>query len=62
MSQFTFSATFFKATTTIDGGWRITFDVNPSEADQIHQLANCKDKELQLGIVVINPDKFYNLK
>lgn len=54
----TFQAIFFKATTTVDGAWRITLDINPDYAQQILQLSNLKDMILQVGIIPLEEEGF----
>lgn len=46
-------ATLKKITTTVDGGWSITFDVPDSESMNILQLAQLRDRLLQLGAVPV---------
>jgi len=43
-----------KAATTIDGGWRITFDVSADEGRAVLQLSALRGALLQLGIVAID--------
>jgi hypothetical protein len=52
-SGVTFQAIFAKASTLIDGSWRISFDVNPDHAVQVMQTANLKDLVLQIAIVPV---------
>jgi len=47
----TFIATFGKLTTTIDGGWNITFQVSQDEAAQVLQLSEFRDTLLQVAVV-----------
>jgi len=47
----TFQAIFSKATTTVDGGWNVTFAVTQDEARAILQLAQLRDTLLQVGVV-----------
>jgi len=49
----TFLGTFFKASTLIDGGWRISFDVDSNQANKIVQLSTIKDSLLQFAIVPV---------
>lgn len=47
----TFTALFSKATTTVDGGWNVTFSVNQEEADQIMELSQLRAIMLQVAVV-----------
>lgn len=47
----TFKAFFSKATTTVDGGWRISFDLGEWEADKVSKIANTKGRSLQVAII-----------
>lgn len=47
----TLKAIFAKATTTVDGGWNLTFAVSADEAPQILQLASMRDMILQLAVL-----------
>lgn len=51
MEGITLQAIFVKATTTVDGGWRLTFDIAQNESGQIIDLAILRDQLLQLAIV-----------
>lgn len=42
---------FKKATTTVDGGWSVSFDVDSSQADNITKIAAMRDEMLYLVIV-----------
>jgi hypothetical protein len=44
-------AIFQSARTTIDGGWRISFDLGQHESDFVSQLPSIMGKELYLVIV-----------
>jgi hypothetical protein len=50
----TFSAILNKITTTVDGGWRVTFDVPDSETPQMAELSKLRSSTLQIGIVDLN--------
>ena len=50
----TLSAIFSKATTTIDGGWNITFSVSQDNAEQVMQVAEFRETLLQLAVVPID--------
>ena len=52
-NQFTLQAIFSKAITTVDGGWRISFDVDASESVTIAQLSQFRDTLLQLAIIPV---------
>jgi len=47
-----FEASLSRITTTIDGGWKVTFDVPQSDAESMLALSEYRDKILQIGIVV----------
>ncbi len=49
----TFQAVFNKATTTVDGGWRISFDVPESEAANLLELAGLRGCVFQVACVPI---------
>lgn len=49
----TFLGTFFKASTLIDGGWRISFDIDSEQAAKVVQLSTLKDSLLQFAIIPI---------
>lgn len=49
----TFLGTFFKASTLIDGGWRVSFDVDSQQAAKVVQLSVIKDSLLQFAIVPV---------
>lgn len=55
----TFLATFNKATTLVDGGWRISLDLAEHESDKITQLAKAKDQVLQVAIIPQENESFY---
>lgn len=46
-----FKAIFSKATTTIDGGWRVSFDLDAFQGDKATALNEVRDKVLQIAIV-----------
>lgn len=50
----TFLGTFFKASTLIDGGWRVSFDVDSQQAAKVVQLSVIKDSLLQFAIVPVD--------
>lgn len=47
----TFQAVFAKATTTVDGGWNVTFSVSQDEAEAILGLATLRDELLQVAVL-----------
>lgn len=49
----TFTATFSRATTLVDGGWRLTFDLGINEGPCIAQLAELRNELLQIAILPI---------
>lgn len=46
----TLQAIFNKATTTIDGGWNITFSVDQSQAQKITEISSLRDLVLNVAI------------
>ena len=50
----TFMGLFAKASTTIDGGWIISFTVNQDEAHKIVQASTFKDVPLQVAIIPLS--------
>lgn len=49
----TFTVTFARATTLIDGGWRISFDVSNSEARALHILSELREHLLQIAVIAV---------
>lgn len=49
--QISLTAIFNKATTTIDGGWNLTFSVSQDEADKIMIISQLRDCLLKLQIL-----------
>lgn len=47
----TFQAILNKITTTVDGGWRVSFDVSASDSEAMLELAKLRDTTLQIGII-----------
>lgn len=47
----TLTAVFNKATTTVDGGWNITFSVAQDEVNEVMKLSELRDTLLQLAII-----------
>jgi hypothetical protein len=54
MKGITFQAIFGKATTTVDGGWNVTFAVSQEEAKQVLQLSQLRDSVLQVAVIPID--------
>ncbi len=52
----TLQAELKKVSTTIDGGWSITFHVDDSEAANIMTMSQMRDTLLQLAVVKIDED------
>lgn len=50
----TLQAAFAKATTTVDGGWNITFSVSQDEAQAVLQLSQMRDSLLQLAVIPVS--------
>lgn len=50
----TFNAIFAKATTLVDGGWRISLDLEYFEGPKVSELAKLSNQVLQVAIVPIN--------
>lgn len=44
-------ATFSKATTLVDGGWRISFDLSETQAEAVSKIAQLNGQCLYLAIV-----------
>lgn len=53
MNGVTLQAIFSKASTTVDGGWNITFAVSQDEAKAIMQLSQLREQLVQLAVVPI---------
>lgn len=51
MSAITLSAILQNVRMTVDGGWRITFDVSQSEVAKVMSLSALRDMELGIAIV-----------
>jgi hypothetical protein len=47
----TFPAYFYKAQTTVDGGWRIYLDLDASSGDVVAKLAQTQGIVLQVAVV-----------
>lgn len=46
-----FDAIFFKATTTVDGAWRITFDVGCNEGENVARLTKLAQSALKVVVL-----------
>lgn len=55
----TFSAVFYKATTTVDGGWTVSFHVSQSEAENIMKLSKLRDTLVQVACVPVDTDDHF---
>ena len=53
IAHVTFTGTFARATTLVDGGWRLTFDLGIDESPSIAKLADLRNELLQIAIVPI---------
>lgn len=53
MKAVTFQGNLNRITTTIDGGWRVSFDVPESESNAITKLAARRDQNLQIAVVAV---------
>lgn len=49
----TFEGELSKITTTVDGGWNITFSVGQDQAEKILPLSEYRDTSLQFAVVPI---------
>lgn len=49
----TFAGVFTKATTTVDGGWNVTFSVSQDEAKNILSLSAMRDTLLQVAVIPV---------
>ena len=52
----TFLGTFFKASTLIDGGWRVSFDLDAKQATEIAKVSALHGSLLQFAIVPVKPE------
>lgn len=50
----TFLGTFYKASTLVEGGWRLSVDVDSQQASKIIQLSAIKDSLLQFAIIPVD--------
>jgi len=51
MDQITFTAIFYKAITTIDGGLRISLDLSSNQAQALVDLIKIQDRQLEVAII-----------
>ena len=58
----TFTAHFYKAQTTVDGGWRIYLDLPANAGDTVSKLAEAANKLLQCAVVAVNPNDPHGLE
>jgi hypothetical protein len=56
----TFQAHFARASTTVDGGWRVSFDVDQDAAPMLAELAKLRQVRFQLALVPIAKDSAKN--
>lgn len=56
MNDLKITAQINKITTTVDGGWRITFDVGDEESTKIAVLSQLREKLLSLNIEVFDDE------
>ena len=54
-TELVFDGIFARATTTVDGGWRISFDLGNHEGEAVASLSRLSSKNLK--IVVISEDE-----
>lgn len=54
MDGITLQGVFSKATTTVDGGWNVTFQCDQSQAQAILQLSSLRQTFLQIGLVPVD--------
>jgi hypothetical protein len=47
----TLQGVFSKATTTVDGGWRISFDVDEKQAKEITEISKLRDKTVFICVM-----------
>ena len=51
MHEIILQAILYKLSSTIDGGWRLTFDVSQSDVEEIKKLASARDQLFQMALV-----------
>lgn len=49
----TFEATLFKITTTVDGGWRVSFDLSHWDIQGIQELSKDRNSVFQVACVPV---------
>lgn len=49
----TFMATFVKAATLIDGGWRLSLDIPEDQGQVVSEIAQLRGYRLQVAVVAI---------
>lgn len=59
MEPISLQAILSKATTTVDGGWNITFSVGEYNQAQVLELCNYKNELLQISIVPVDSGDTY---
>jgi hypothetical protein len=47
----TLEGTFTRATTTVDGGWRISFDLDERQAKEITEITKLRDKAVYICVM-----------
>lgn len=52
----TFRAIFSKATTTVDGGWNVTFSLAEHDGETVARIAELRDRTLQVAVVEVPED------
>lgn len=62
MEAIPLSAILSKATTTVDGGWKITFDIGEDCQAQVLKLCEHKNELLQLVVVPVDYSEEYGEK
>lgn len=51
MDQITFTAIFYKAITTIDGGLRLSLDLSNNQAQALVDLIKLQGRQLEVAII-----------
>lgn len=57
MEDLTVPAIFYRAVTTADGGWRISFDVDASNAHKVAIMTALRDELLNLTVKPVNQNE-----
>jgi hypothetical protein len=55
-----FKALFSKASTLVDGSWRVSFDVNITEISEIIKLSQLLGYNLQIAVIPLPPKDYKN--